>query len=337
MEIHTEDLESLIRRYVVLGKPSAKGFHGVKCQVCHDYKERGGFKFDGESCGYACFNCSVKGRYEPDSGYKMSDKMREILNAFGIPNDEIDRVVGARFFKKDSAAKKQDENPGMSFPSKDVALPKDSYKITTDASPWCAVARFYLESRGIAPDSMPFYVSEDKNYLGRVIIPYFFKGKTIFWQGRSMDPSIEPRYKNPSVETRDNVFFNMDEIYRYTDDPLFVTEGPLDALSIGSNCVALLGSMLSEFKTRELKKAASRRKIVFVIDKNLPGYKLGTLVLNSDTPNFYVACMPDNIDDANDALTKLGKIFLASHLASTASNGVSGKMILELNCSKNKR
>jgi hypothetical protein len=337
MEIHSsDDLESLIRRYVILGKMSPKGFHSVKCQVCNDYQERGGFKFEGDTVGYNCFNCGAKAVYlpdDPDSKYSISKNMKEILISFGIPDDEIKKTISLRFFnpneKKETVTQ---EKKNLSFPINEIDLPKDSYSILKDDSIWGEIARMYLRNRGIDLTT-PFFVSESEKYVGRVIIPYYFRDKIIYWQGRALDDTITPRYKNP-VADKDNIFFNMDEIYRYTDDPLFVTEGPLDSLSIGRTAVATLGSSLSEFQMRELKKAASRRKIIFVIDKNRNGYKLGMSVLSDDNPNFYVACFPDNIEDANDALQKLGKLFIASHLSSTAVNGFSGKLLLEMKCSK---
>lgn len=327
-----EDLESLIRRYVVLGPVTSKGFHQVKCQVCNDYKVRGGFNFIGEEVIYNCFNCGTKTRY--DGGRSISDNMKNVLISFGVPEDEIKKAVNYKFFVKDDPApEKTPQEKKMELPYKEAPLPDGSVKITTDDSPWCEVAREYLNGRGIDPAAMDFYVTDNEKHMCRVIIPYIFRNRIVYWQGRSMDPAIEPRYKNPTVD-RENIFFNMDEVYRYTDDPLFVTEGPLDALSVGRQAVATLGSSLSEFHIRELKKAASRRKVIFVIDKNRNGYKLGTSVLGMGEENFYVAVFPDNIEDANDALGKLGKLFVAAHLVTTAAKGFQGKLILEMKCSK---
>ena len=168
-------------------------------------------------------------------------------------------------------------------------------------------------------------------WAGRVIIPYIFREKIIYWQARALDESITPRYKNPTIE-KENIFFNMDELYRYTDDPLFVCEGPTDALSIGKNAVALLGSTLSEFRERELKKVASRRKIIFVIDKNLNGLKLGTKVLKHEDLEWYVTCFPDNVDDSNQALLRFGRLWLVNHVATTAVKGFAGKLLLQMRC-----
>ena len=144
-----------------------------------------------------------------------------------------------------------------------------------------------------------------------------------------MDEAIQPRYKNPSVE-KANIFFNMDEVYRYTDEPLFVSEGPIDALSIGKNGVALLGSTLTEFQLQALQKVQNRR-IIFVIDKNKNGFKLAQIALAN---NWHVTVMPGDIDDANDALMKLGCLWLTNHLISTAVTGFAGKLLVETMCKR---
>lgn len=260
--------------------------------------------------------------------------MRDILIAFGIPGSEIEKCVSLSFFnKRGTVTSTHPTKKNLELPTTEAALPTLSVLITTDDSPWCEVAREYLESRGISPSGTPFYVSDNEKWTGRVIIPYIFREKIVYWQARSMDESITPRYKNPSVE-KENLFFNMDEIYRYTDEPLFVTEGPLDALSIGQNAVALLGSTLSEFREQELKKVASRRKVIFVIDKNLNGYKLGQRILIHENLEWYVTCFPDNVDDSNDALKLYGRLWMIKHITATALKGFAGRTLLEVRCKR---
>jgi len=335
--IHNETLETLIRRYVVFDSTSPTGFETVKCAVCNDYKVRGGFKFDGETVFYSCFNCSLKTGYDPEqSRHSIKPKMKEVLLAFGVPEDEIKKAISFNFFKekKEKVAVAAKPN-GMELPITEHHLPKNSVLVTSGSSPWCEVAEQYLLSRMLKPTDFSWYVTDSGSYEGRILIPYFFRGKIIYWQGRSMDDeTVQPRYKNPTVE-KSNIFFNMDEIYRHTNEPLFVTEGPLDAISIGKNAVALLGSTLTDFKRNELRKAASRRRVIFVIDKNLNGFKLGNEVLrDGEGQEWYVTVFPDNVEDANDALKKLGRLWIATHLSTTACKGFHGKLLLELKCSK---
>jgi 5S rRNA maturation endonuclease (ribonuclease M5) len=333
--IITESLESLIRRHVILGKKSRKGYEVVKCACCNDYKVRGGFKFEGDSVHYQCFNCSVSEGYSPSSGFVgISDKFKKVLLDFCIPLEEIQRCVNANYFKKNELTKGKTDKKIISVPRVEAPFPDGSVLVSSKANEWCELAESYLNSRCISSKDYNFYVSNDSVYCGRVIIPYFFREKVIFWQARSLDDKlISPRYLNPHVD-KDNVFFNMDELYRNTTEPLIVTEGPLDAISIGRNAVALTGSVLSEFKLNELKKVAARRKVIFVLDKNLNGKKLGLKVLeeSTDKHKFYITVLPDNIDDSNDALKQLGRLWLIAHITSTAITGFSAKVTVELKC-----
>lgn len=324
----TEDLEAIIRRHVALGKRSPKGYEVVRCALCNDYKSRGGFKFEAGNVAYNCFNCSHAAAFDPSVNRKrLSKKMQEVMTAFGIPENEIQKSL---FFNLKVYEKTTPEEKKLLTPSEEVPLPPGCVSITTDESPWCAVAREYLKLRKLQDQTL-FFVTDDLKHAGRLIVPHYYKGKVVYWQGRALDPSIQPRYKNPTVE-KENIFFNMDELNRYTNEPLFVTEGALDALSIGPNAVSLVGSTLSEFRTRELRKAASRRRVIFVIDKNLNGYKLGLRVLQEESLEWYVTCFPDNVEDSNDALQKFNRLWVVTHLTSTAVKGFQGKLLLEMRC-----
>ena len=327
-----DGLSDIIKRYVVLGRPNNSGWHGIKCAVCNDYKVRAAFKFESDSVFYNCFNCGTKALYDAEDR-KISDRMKAILIAFGVPESDIQKCVSLTFFNEKKTAAPIESKPHLELPTKAVALPPLSYLISTDSSPWCEVAREYLSGRGISPIDFPFYVSDHEKWSGRVIIPYIFREKIVYWQARSMDQSIVPRYKNPTVE-KENLFFNMDEVYRYTDEPLIVSEGPLDARSIGKNGIAMLGSTLSEFRERELKKAAQRRKVIFLIDKNSNGYKLGQIVLKHESLEWYITCFPDNVDDANHALQLYGRLWLINYVTTTAVKGFAGKTVLEVRCEK---
>lgn len=312
-----------------MGKRSPKGYEVVKCAKCNDYKVRGGFRFEGDSIHYLCFNCGVSTGYDPSkSRTSIGAKLKEVLLAFGIPDQEIERSVSANFFKE-IVPLAPGEKRSVTIPTTEVPLPSSSYLVCDIKSPWCEVGREYLYQRQLSALSDLTYVSDDMP--GRILVPCWFRNRIVYWQGRAMDDQIEPRYKNPIVST-ENVFYNMDEVYRYTDDPLFVSEGFFNAASIGRLGVALAGSILSDFKLQELKRAATRRKVIFVIDKDQNGRKLGEAVLDANVENFYLTAFPDNIDDANDALVKLGRLWTVAHLTNTATSGFEAKLLLKMKC-----
>lgn len=325
------ELESLIRSYVKLGKRTGKGFEQCICASCNDYKLRGGFKFDGDVIGYHCFNCGLDTKFDPSEYKTPSEKFRGLLGSFGIPEDEISKAVGKAFIARQgqTTVKGVSDKPVWSPPKTVEPPPGNVLSVMSDDSPWCEIARLYLTERALDPAAYPYMVSDHKDLIGRVIIPYTHRDRLIYWQGRALDDTMEPRYKNPTVD-KEKLIFNYDEISNGNGN-LYVTEGAIDALSIGP-AVALSDSHVSEWKFVELRKAAERgRKIIFVIDKNKVGYDLGQAALKE---GWSVVVMPDGIDDANRCRIKFGRLWLLNHLASSHVSGVAGEVLLRMKCDR---
>lgn len=319
------NLEELIRTCLPLGRQSSQGYFGVKCAVCGDYKVRGGFKFEHGEVHYNCFNCSLSAGTKNG---RPSKKLRDVLRSFGLADEDVNRAVGVSFKRDDQPT--EPIKPELKHPAP-LELPPFTTKVSDRSSEWAEVCEAYLRSRGLDPTEFAYLVSSDLRYQGRVIIPCYFRGAVTYWQARDLTGTSELRYLNPLI-SRDNIMFNADEAYRHGPEPLFVTEGPLDALSLGKNAVALLGSTLSPYKLHALKY--TRRPVVFIIDKNANGFKLGNHALDvGGELGWKVVCLPENIDDANDALRKgLGRLWLLSYVVEHACNGFQGRLHLKLHC-----
>ena len=98
MTFKTESLSDLVKSKTNFRHINT-GWDVGKCQCCNDYKERAGFKFTGSAFMYNCWNCNRVGSYDGSSS-SISKKTREILNAYGISNEEIDKSLGGAFFTK---------------------------------------------------------------------------------------------------------------------------------------------------------------------------------------------------------------------------------------------
>jgi hypothetical protein len=335
----SQEFENLIRQYVPLGHKSSKGYESTTCAVCNDYKARGGFKFDNDGIHYNCFNCGATHGFNASEGLSVSKNFKGLLTTFGIPFEAVDRIATNDFFQRRGEKVNLESGvsnmPVWSGPKEIVPPDGNLFDISTDDNEWCEVAREYLKQvRGLSPDSWLYFVSDSKRLEGRLIIPFMYKGVLIYWQARSMDDTLySPRYINPFVE-KDKVIFNIDEMYERSNAPLFVTEGPIDAISIGSNAISLSGSKISEWQLIEMRKASKHRKLIFVVDKNKNGLKLGLKWLSE---GWYVTVLPDNIDDANDGKRKYGSIWLTNHLVSTAVSGFAGELLLKMKCIDNKQ
>lgn len=337
-----QDLEALIRSQISLGRENGLGWEQCKCADCDDYKERGAFRFDGSIIGYNCFNCGLKLQFDSNEYKRPSKRMIEMLVRFGIQEDVIKALVAKNLIQSGSlsnttnAAKEAAEKLEKWSPPKEFVKPTSWVPLESGLSPWCEVAIEYLKvKRALTPQHYGFFVSDDRAYEGRLIIPFWHGDRLIYWQGRSLDDGIfSPRYINPTAE-KEKIIFNYDELQGGPSvEPLFITEGAIDAISIGKRAVALNGSTISDWQHTELKKVARRgRKLIFVIDKNENGYNLGMKALKE---GWSVTVLPDGVDDSNKGLVRFGKLWLLSHLTSTAVNDFAGKLLLEAKCEKRK-
>lgn len=280
----------------------------------------------------SCFNCGAKFKYDNESG-RLSKNAREILLAFGIPQDELALVIGKAFVERQGQPLKTgDQSKTQWAPPKAIDPPPgEPLSIMTDDSPWCEIARIYLQERALDPAAYPYMVTDA--LPGRVLIPYTHRDRLIYWQGRALTDTIQPRYYNPPVSDKEKLIFNYDELLDGSNN-LYVTEGALDALSIGP-AIALSDSHSSEWKLAELRKAAARgRRIVFVVDKNKVGADLGRVALKE---GWSIVVLPDGIDDANQGLRRFGRIWLLNYLTTQAVDGIAGEVLLRMKCARDDR
>lgn len=311
--IQNKSLWDLIQEKIVLGNENARGWYAVKCACCNDYQERGGFIHDDIYTSYSCWNCGSKFKYEEGSG-KFSRNLRDILEAFGISREDLRAISASLFFNK-SAEKEEAEislkevsrlklvTPEVAFPDRTLALGCDGHDEIQ------APLIEYLNSRFIDPIKHQIHFSLDPRYLRRVIIPFMRDGKLIYWQARTID-NIKPRYLN-CVVAKDAVLYGYDELTRYSAKPLFITEGVFDAMSVDGVC--LLGSALNAAKIEILKR--TKRRIIFVIDRDRTGDVLAKTVIENDWEFTFV---DKNADDVNDSVRKFGLPYTAYCLMKNA-------------------
>lgn len=293
--------EQLIRAKVFLSRPSATGFERTKCPICHDYKDRGGFKFETGKIGYSCFNCQFKVIHD-ESENKTSANFKKLLRSFGIPEEDINLVIASKFLSKDEpeitlkALTKKKQGTFL----QEVTLPSEARQLNPlgplDELEQQAV-EYLTKRRALRADLNFFTISEGK-LAGRLLIPCYYRGRLIFWTARALNTTEKLRYISCSAPSS-AVMFGMDELQRNTSLPLLVFEGIFDAIPF--NGLALLGSKLSENKIELLK--TSKRRLIFVVDRDKNGTQLGEAAVNA---GFEVSFTPPGFRDANEALIKTG-------------------------------
>lgn len=318
-------MEDLIKQNVRF-KGRSKGWDHCECKLCGDYKTRASFAFESDKIKYNCFNCGAAQSYKKGSTF-LSKEFREILNAFLIPDNDIDLVLGKNFFNKDTIvlAKKKAESKIA-----DIELPPNCYAVP-DVDPddvWTIVAKEYLEERGLTLEDHKWYLSTNLDYRDRLIIPYYKDGKVIYWQARSFDDNAKKRYINPNVPI-EPILFGYEELEKSTTQPLFIMEGVFDAISVGG--VSMLGSKL--YKQRIDAFTRSRRRKIFVIDKKDKqnnGYKLGLDALKHGWEISFVS--GQDTQDVNHSVSKYGKLYTIRNLMENATGGFEAQVALEMIC-----
>jgi single stranded DNA-binding protein len=190
---------------------------------------------------------------------------------------------------------------------------------------------------------------------GRVLIPELRGGAPVFVTGRAVSPDLTPRYR--SVRGRRVLFFR--EAALATPGPLFLVEGPFDALALwaaGFPAVALGGSP----SRAVLGEMPPGRSLVFLPDTDPAGQDLAGR-LRQTIPHLRVRPLPSGVADPAEFLVRHGpaavrawltaehdseeenqmdpRILLIAHLgaAPEMKYTVNGRPVLRFRCAVNIR
>jgi len=334
-------LEEVIRQYIQLAPtPNARGFYPVLCKVCMDHGKKGkraGFKFEGDSVGYNCFNCGHTAKYDPDNHATMSQNMVTVLDSFHVPDDEYKQVLLASLARSNRIS--NSDNPKQIYTKIEpdvIQLPEHFYPLgdANSEDKWDIIARDYLETdRGIDPDKHKFYLSKGGNdyqsnkWKGRVIIPVYKDEKLIFYQGRAL-VSATRKYESPDI-AKDKVLYGFNRLFEPTELPLYVDEGWFDAEVMGG--VATFGNRLTDAQIRWLNR--SRRPKVVIPDKFGDGNVMAEQAIDE---GWYVST-PDvgNCKDMNAAVKRFGKLYVMNTVAEQTRKGFGARTAIGIYCEQN--
>ena len=344
-------LEELVRSQVHLpSRPSAQGWYPVLCKVCNDHGRKGpraAFMFENGGVAYHCFNCTAKGSFS-DGHQTISRNLEEVLLAFGIQSDDINRIKLALLGKKYDDATQEKKRITVHEP-KELELPSHFKPLDYD-SVWCEVAREYLNERMIDPDSYPFMIStgvcEDldqhpkevramlanqaQKWPGRVIIPVYKNNKLVFYTGRDMTGEKIKKYESPS-SPRQNVMFGFDKLFEDIDRPIYIVEGIMDAMIIDG--VAILGNVFSESHLHWLNK--SNKQKVYIPDR----FGDGDVNAFTAVKQGWSVAFPEigNCKDINKAAQTYGRLYVLTSISKNTASGFAAEARIGLYCKNDKR
>lgn len=308
------NFEDLIRSHVNFSYGiSGQGWNTTYCEYCGDGKRtkgpRGGWSFmdSGNTAFYHCFNCGCNESFSNNREIKFSKDMTKVLDAFGVPKSEY------LSFLLDKSKNNFKKTPVSSY--KHIDLP--DYMSVLDESDISKECKKFIRSNyGLSVNAYSFMYGTGKtsskdssdisicnSLKGRVIIPFYYKGKPIYYQARDITGNSKNKYLSPNIP-KSNIIFNADLLSSYDEKPLYVTEGAFDAIHLDG--IAVLGNELSSQQEELLNK--SKRRKVLVPDFNGDSNKLAEQFIK----NGWEISMPEyskTCKDVSEAVLKYGRLF----------------------------
>lgn len=332
----TPTLEEVIRQHIRLNpRPNSRGFFSVLCKVCNDHGKKGdraGFKFEDKSVGYNCFNCGHHAGFDPFKHETMPVEMVKVLDAFGIASVDWEPVLYTALVEGRDQERKTRAEEFKSIEPGELALSPDFYRLTDDPKDeWAQYSIEYLSGRGIEWDSYPFYCvrksnhPDNKKWYGRLIIPVFKGDKVVFWQGRDLTDTMVKKYLSPNVP-KESVLSGYDQIAKYSDEPLYITEGWFDSYHLQG--VAVFGNKLTPEQIKWINQS-SRRKVV-IPDR----FGDGQLLANQAIDLGWSVSLPDigACKDVNDAVLKYGQLYTMMTIKENTCDGFIAKSRIGIYC-----
>ena len=148
-------------------------------------------------------------------------------------------------------------------------LPEGYNNISMGTSTISKLARKYIKGRGFDIDEVSLkgwgYCNRGE-FMGYIIMPFFIEGKLAYFNARRfLGGGV--KYKNPSIEEtgigKSLVIYNIEALYVYKE--VYMTEGLINAETIGDEAIAMGGKKVSEYQISTILKSPVE-SIVLLLD-----------------------------------------------------------------------
>lgn len=177
-----------------------------------------------------------------------------------------------------------------------ITLPDSSARITQ--SPYSVMKKLifnWLDRRGITLEMINRY--DLWHDLDHVIWPYYEYGELVYWQSRSIVNKI---FNYPKDTKKGEFIYGFDAIEPRSY--IILTEAIIDAMTVGSQCVAIGGATLANRQIRKLDTIEPSKGIILAPDNDKAG--INSLSVNYDMLRdkylIYYVLPPDGIKDWNE-------------------------------------
>jgi len=295
-------------------KHTQSGWHSFNAVCCHnrghkrDTRGRAGIMFDGDAnkWSYNCFNCQFKCGFQ--LGKSLTKNTRILLAWCGLSEQEIERINFESFSQRDLLNPTSSINKIVHINFDIRELPEHAVPLNPEARPHQLFVE-YLASRGLKPDSYPYWVIQYATRNG-IVIPYYYKDDIVGHTIRYCDDR-RPKYLS---DQQPGYVFNVDAQHLDWAHCILV-EGQFDAISIGG--CAYMGSNISDKQAALIAKL--HRDIIVVPDHDSSGMSICDRALELG----YRVSIPDwdtQVKDVNDAVKLYGKFPTLLSILESATN-----------------
>lgn len=241
------DFQRLLQDYHITywteGNNVTAGWVNIQCPMCDDHSNHGGFSPEKEF--YNCWRCG----WHPVED--VIEKIIPVKNPWAILKEYRGLIQQRINVKK-----------GRGSGVNELVFPPGT-------GPMEYLHKRYLYDRGFDPDYLEKkYHLKGTNHRGpykfRIIIPIYFDGKLVSYQGRDITGRSSLRYKTCAPENEvihhKTILYGMDDI---PDDTAIVVEGVLDAWKLGPGAICPFGTTVTMQQINLLSKRLKRAFILF--------------------------------------------------------------------------
>lgn len=218
-------------------------FVQTQCVFCDDPSDHLGWSVSGKFVN--CWKCG---------GHSIESALQRLLN---MSRDQVNALIRQYEGSTEIRIKLNERKQPR---AKKIELP--GYSLDRQH-------KRYLERREFDPD----YLAEKYGLLGtgiagewkyRIIIPVYFRGRLVCFQGRDITGRQKLRYKSLGIEKSvvhyKHTLYNIDNC---TGDCVVVFEGPFDVWRWGIGGVATYGTAVTEWQVRLLSRY---KRVFFMFD-----------------------------------------------------------------------
>jgi hypothetical protein len=326
---------NLIQQSIVDALPSkrkqaSKGWISFDAQCCvhrgetADKRQRGGLLLTPEGgFSYHCFNCQYTAGWAP--GYHLNYRVRNLLGWMGVAQEQIQRLVFEAMRNVNHEIVRQElKKKTASFVPVDIpdAAPvaelvaAGAHELDSDLN----AAVEFIQQRGFSLSDYNWMWSPTTEHglCRRIIIPYYWQGKTVGYTARSVYTNSKLKYFN---QVDSDYVFNIDA-QTLQREFVVVTEGPLDAIAVDG--VAVLTNDVNEAKAEIIESLG--KQVIVVPDRDRSGKRLLDKALEYGWAVSFPLWEPD-VKDCADAHQRYGKLYtLRSILADTETSALKIKL-----------